>query len=317
MENLYNEFLNESIEDMNTLANSYSKYPIKFYLEQIEKNGLIIEMYCLVDTEKELPILKTEVSKFFVQYIKDNDMHLNCIKAWRYLEGEYVELLKQDEFKNKLMHLENIGCEFIDKEKNEELLENVPYVDYLNGAIVFRKDFSVIGRESSIITNEFINQTNLDAEYLLKVALSEENPYSKTIVKKVTFTNGESNLLAIEKASCILGSSCLLDTNTLEKISNEYDSDLFVAAVSPLLTIVAPESIYTYENFKSSLEEIKDGLNKHYRADAMVEKGFVLYAEESIYSFNCEEKELSEYRDTNIISDENNICYVDFTKKKI
>lgn len=319
LKDLYENFLEETLNKVNHLLEHHTNNrPLKAFKSSYKKETDDIDIFCLVNTEdSSFPIIKEEIPAHFATYAKgEQTMRASGIILFETLINEYYKIEDDIFTKNKLLHLEDLCCEVVDKEKNAEILETLPHVDFLNASIIFRHEISKTGLTNKLITKDYLEEIGCSADDLLEMFLSKNSKFSTTLCKTLKIDNETCHGVKIlQKNETSLHTGCILDTETLSKISEEYLSDLYVSAASPFAVVVASASLFSEERFHNLVCTVKNQFSEMNCYEKALAAGYVLEEDCTKYVFDYEEKNLTAKRPAK--EKDGNVCYVDFSKKKV
>ena len=114
----------------------------------------------------------------------------------------------------------NIILRIVNREKNKEFLENVPYIEFKDMAITFRRVIEVndSGLSSSCITNSDMVRWGLDLDTMYRIALVNSERIFPPVIKEIFELLKDKNTYSF--------SGCEeqpVDVDELYVITNEYD----------------------------------------------------------------------------------------------
>lgn len=173
---------------------------------------------------------------------------------------------------------ENIVYRLISLEKNEKLLQEVPYIPFLNLAVTFSIvcSLSEQGLETLRVTNELMDKWQVTTGELVRLA--EENtprlfPLKIDSMENVLFTylglegglfseNADYGpLLILTNESGVNGASVLLYQNVIHDMAEKYNSNLYILPSSIHEIIVVPNE--NSGSLSELSELVKDINQKH------------------------------------------------------
>ncbi len=157
----------------------------------------------------------------------------------------------------------NIIYRLVSAERNKAILENMPYIPFLDMAITFHLVVSVTDYhiQSIRISSELQKSWNISIEQLYKLAKENtkrlfpaetgeikqwvekhiDPEYAAEQWKDIDLTNPEKiDMIVISNESGINGASVLLYDGVIDKIAEKYESDLYVLPSSIHEIIVVP-----------------------------------------------------------------------------
>lgn len=164
---------------------------------------------------------------------------------------------------------DRILCKLINKEKNKDLLKEVPFVDFLDLAVVFYVIVSDehVGCGSVLLRNSNIEDLGVDKETLYKDAMRNNTRilgFSISRIEDVLFNIMKSRkdnfdeelfeeyekrkendallpMYILSNQKNIQGAACMLNTDRLSGFADELDSDFFIIPSSVHELILVPD----------------------------------------------------------------------------
>lgn len=149
----------------------------------------------------------------------------------------------------------SVVMKLVNKEDNAVLLKEIPYIVYLDFAVVFYVLLSQKESESAMImiTNEHIQYWGVDKEELYEDALKNSPrllPWTIRTMKQVIAEmlgtepseEEEDNMYILSNESKNLGASCILYPKVLEKVYEKLGENFYILPSSIHEVIVIPES---------------------------------------------------------------------------
>lgn len=154
---------------------------------------------------------------------------------------------------------EKIMFKLINLEKNDEFLQNVPYVPFYDFAIVFYVfvDMHEIGSATITVKNNLLEIWNITKEELYDIAkenTSEKLPFhflSMSVILEELSGKwcGENHMMyVLTNSKRCLGASCILYEGTLEHIRETLEEDFYLIPSSIHEWIVIPLSCFGCED---------------------------------------------------------------------
>lgn len=253
---IMNKFKEFTTELVNALENKLEDVTITTQ-DVIKNNGLKL---CGLQIRSECNVAPViYINDFFEQYKVGKSLDRICedIKA-SYLNHQPThdfDVSKISSFNNVKSE---IVYELINYEKNEELLRTVPYIPFLDLAIIFK---IVISEFENVVGTILIHNTLLE---MWEVGLDELYTYAKENTRKVYgvefismseclsemlnidfFEQSEYKLPMYILTNCrrVNGASCLLYDGLLDKISESFQDDLCIIPSSVHECIITPASV--------------------------------------------------------------------------
>jgi len=185
--------------------------------------------------------------------------------AMTYRQNRSTERMNADFFTNYSHIRKYIAYRIINYEKNKELLETVPYVRYLDLAIVFYclLNISKNGNATILIHTNHLKLWNITTEQLYTQACQTTPlllPYyflnMTSIMSELFHSQNSSNNNTLAATFCpmyvltnsqkLYGASCVLYPNLLEAISEQLHANLFILPSSIHEIILLPAVSHSY-----------------------------------------------------------------------
>lgn len=153
---------------------------------------------------------------------------------------------------------DNIIYKLINYEKNIKQLSNVPYIEFLDLAVVFyyKVDNSYIQDGYIMINNDMLSKWGKSKDELYAIAKENTPRMYKVKISRVfdlifdRLTEEERRIFELEddfplfvlsNEQVFNGANCLLDNDTLSSISEMHDSSLYIIPSSIHETLFIPE----------------------------------------------------------------------------
>lgn len=277
----YNEFYEK-------LQKDYKKYLPKGFenctmvLDTIIKNnGVKLDAVKFVNSKNNPSIIPTVYPRGYFEDCKDLtvDEIIQRIVEVGCMANDNINL-DFDNIKN------NIVFQLINAEKNKELLKNAPHRMFRNLAIIYRwvVDKDSKGIQSSIVTNELnkVKMNNLSEEELFALAykntkkilppmvstmedvvekmLRKENIPEEQIeymLKSLRSTSDDEKMYIITNKASINGASSIIYLkDTLGKIADKLNSDLYILPSSIHEVIAVSVKHFSELNLKEMVKEV-------------------------------------------------------------
>ncbi len=171
----------------------------------------------------------------------------------------------------------------ISKERNKELLNDMPYIPFLDMAITFHMVISVNKKyvQSLKISKELQEKWNISVEQLLRIA--KENTIKmfpaevqglKEFVREYLLnreedlTNcGKVDMIVVTNELGINGATVILYDGIIEELAERYESDLYVIPSSIHEMIVVPAKEDPEKELYEILKFMVKDINEHFVAD--------------------------------------------------
>lgn len=264
----------------------------------LKNNG--VERVGLTITDKHINISPTiYLEEYFKQFetgISIQDIVKNLIEVYHEVKFEHtwqVNTVKDFEImRSKIVY------KLIHAKKNETLLQNMPYIAYLDFAIVFYILFEVdeSGTATIPITHELIQLWDVSLDVIQQNAflnaprlLPASFKPMQIVINELIGTNcieeecTENLMFVLTNSLRTFGAACILYDGMLEKISEEIGESYYVLPSSIHEMIIVPES---NSPSRAHLDEMITEVNQ-----TQVDEEELL--SECVYYYNCKTKTLA------------------------
>lgn len=211
--------------------------------------------------------------------------------------GEVIDemIIRYENSKDKMLELGNIDLDFqtnkkkiiyrlVSRKKNRDLLEEVPYIPFLDMAITFHLVISINNRyvQSLKIGDDLQKKWNLSIEQLFKIAKENTERLFPVKVRELEeflrdcnalkegddLTNDTKvDMIVVTNELGINGASVILYDGIVEKMAQKYDSDLYVIPSSVHEMIIVPAKEDTEEMLYGVLRSMVKEINEQFVAD--------------------------------------------------
>ena len=199
-------------------------------------------------TEREgLVIIRTGINisptiyleEFYDQYLDGNeipDLAQSVLRLYEKIKVEHP--FPCENILNYEMIKDRIAYKLINKEWNSELLRQIPYVDYLDLAIVFylMLDNSEFGNATILLRNEHIQGWHVSAEELFATASENTEKIFPPALDRMT-----DFMYVLSNKSRTLGAAAVLYEGIFDKICEVVGERYFVLPSSIHELIIIPE----------------------------------------------------------------------------
>lgn len=244
----FTEYIKEELE------NTYAKSSVQT-MNVIKNNNIKLTGISVHESDTNVgPTIY--LNKFYESYKKDGN--LNSIVK------EIKEIYESNRVKNYFdtsIFLDfqkaktRIVCKLINYEKNQELLNDVPYIQILDLAIVFQYLFENVkdGTSTILIRNEHLSYWKVFKGELYKIALENTSKLLKPcietmhdIIKELIGSNSNFAdvpmipLYVLTNKYRINGAICMICKNTLKNFADSLHSDIYILPSSIHEVILLP-----------------------------------------------------------------------------
>lgn len=164
---------------------------------------------------------------------------------------------------------ENIFPVLLPQKGNEELLEKIPHVPFQNLEIIFKFNIpEFFGGGVAEVNNSFSRQFGLDTEELLDIAIN--NIKGQTVVVPLmemvsgtgkpdtdwdSLKNSEEKMFVVSNQSGFYGAATILDKDTMMKIADVFEEDMYILPSSIHECMVVPQSMGPVEGFQKMVRD--------------------------------------------------------------
>ena len=271
-----------------------------------KNNGLILNSLSIFFDNTDIsPNIYLE--PFFNSYMSGRSMDfilmdiIHCyIENFNDLVNEGINLSDYDKIKD------NIVIRVINYEKNKELLDNCPHTRYLDIAVTYRyivTDYQE-GMASILITNKefipwgieltklhenavectrmrypsvYMQITELVSGYF-DTKMEELPEEAAEEIKSIDLENAVVKLYVLTNTQKAFGAGCILYSNLLKSISDEWGSNMYILPSSVHETMLVPDAEDVEPEF---LKGLLEGANK-------ASVGYIDLLSDNIYYYNRE-----------------------------
>ena len=186
----------------------------------------------------------------------------------------------------------------VNKERNKALLETIPYLDFLDLAIVYYYSVAIDGDTvgTMIINNQHLEHLNVGKEELHRVATSNCQRYRpatircmedilRELMKKAgvdaeELTEYHPNLYVLSNASGTFGASAMVFEEELKHFSNQIGKSFYILPSSVHEVILVPESEEINSNYLSDM--VKEVNETHVEATEVLSDSVYYYDKENM-----------------------------------
>lgn len=266
----------EFIENVKAYVSSQLDSGQKVTIQQITKNnGIVYDGLFIVD-----PILNVSPTIYLNPYYH---RYLGGVS----LEDIYEDILmtyqinrpKQDfdvsVFTDFSKARDRIVFKLINRRRNEVLLRQVPYIPYMDLAIVFVCTVTEFSNEYAtiLIHHEHLQLWNIKPEELYQIAMrntpqllphrleSMENFLDQFTHQTISFPE-PPQMYILTNCLKVHGASCMIYPGVLEALANELDSDLVILPSSIHEVLIISEQSaskkHSFEELDALIQEVND-----------------------------------------------------------
>ena len=268
----YQTFINNVVQHVSETLHKGQKVVLQ---PVIKNNGMVYDGLVIMD-----PVLNISPTIYlnpyyhrFLNGVSMDEIYKDILRTY------YKNLPTKDfdisSFRDFEKARQKIIFKLVNKEKNKELLEDVPYVEFLDLALVFvcivnnfRKEYATI-----LIHNQHVNLWGVDTETLYQIALKNTptwQSYRFENLEDIIF-NGNRELLSefqefdmylLTNKFKIHGATCMAYPRLLKRIADFLEDNLVIIPSSIHEVLIIPESFtkdeYSMEDFKQMILEANE-----------------------------------------------------------
>lgn len=221
----------------------------------VKNNGT--ERRGLTFQEKEINISPTiYLEEYYEQFQRGESMeNIICHILELYYEVRFRKSWEMDCLKDYEEVRKRVVMKLINREENLSLLKGIPYVSYLDFAVVFYILLDARENESATvtITNEHIKYWGVEKEELYEDAMKNSPhllPWTMKTMKQAIAEmlgtdvpkNDADNMYIVSNETKNLGASCILYPHVMEKVYERLGENFYILPSSIHEVIVIPES---------------------------------------------------------------------------
>lgn len=231
--------------------------------KEITKNNGVTYIGLLIQKEEDNVIPTIYMESYYREYLKGKGVGeiTNSVLAL-YEKSRHRDRMDMEFFNEYEKVKDKIAYKLVHLENNWELLQQVPYIPYLNLAIVFYYicEDEVFGRGTILIRKEHMDKWNIDVnglyeqaeqnmvrllpyewknmEQIIEEMMGKEN-YERE--KNLWQDEGDSAMYVLTNCTKIFGAACILYRGLLEEIYQKLGRNFFILPSSVHEVIVIPQ----------------------------------------------------------------------------
>lgn len=231
-----------------------------------KNNGVQLDGVSILETEGKIaPTIY--LNEYFRLYERGMSIPEILEQVIQLYEKSKVSIPMDTDFYSTFENVkEHLACKLISREKNEELLRKVPYVPYLDLAIVFyyKMESEVMGRGSILVYNSHIRMWNTSKKSVYEAArentlklLPHTFCHIREMIDSVQAELGEENwnamfededapefpMYVLTNEEQCFGAAGILYDHVLEEIGERLQSDFYVLPSSIHECIIVPNYV--------------------------------------------------------------------------
>lgn len=268
----YQTFLDNVIQHVSASVHNGQKVVLQ---PVIKNNGMVYDGLVIMD-----PILNISPTIYlnpyyhrFLNGVSMEDIYTDILNTYyRNLPTEDFDISLFRDFEKAS---KNIAFKLVNREKNKELLKDVPYIEFQDLALIFicivnnfRREYATI-----LIHNQHLNLWNTDTESLYQIALENTPrllPYKFENLENIIF-EGEHEIISelqdfdmyiLTNKLKIHGATCIAYPRLLKRIADFLEDNLIIIPSSIHEVLIIPESLtkeeYSMDDFKMMIFEANE-----------------------------------------------------------
>ncbi len=268
----YQTFLDNVVQHISTSVHNGEKVVIQ---PVIKNNGMVYDGLVIMD-----PVLNISPTIYLNPYYHRFLNGVPMEDIYKDILDTYYKNLPTKDFDISLFRdFENaskkIVFKLVNKEKNKELLKDVPYVEFQDLVLIFVCVINNFHREYAtiLIHNQHVNLWGVDTDTLYQLALVNTpklQPYKFENLEHLIYRN-EAELLSefqnfdmyiLTNKLKIHGATCMAYPKLLKRISDFLDDNLIIIPSSIHEVLIIPESLthdeYSMEDFQMMITETNE-----------------------------------------------------------
>lgn len=268
----YQEFINDVVKHISSSVHNGQKVSIQ---PVIKNNGTVLDGLIILD-----PILNISPTIYLNPYYH---RYLNGVSMENIyediLETYYKNVPKEDFdislFKDFEKASKYITFKLVNKEKNKELLQEIPYINLQDLVLIFQCAlFDYLDEYATIlIYNQHLSFWNITVEELCEIAIANTpkllSPHfenMENILEQLDcpchFEFEQVSMYILTNSLKVHGATCIAYPGLLKQISNYLDDNLIIIPSSIHEVLIIPENktklAYTSDNFNAMIAEINE-----------------------------------------------------------
>lgn len=201
-------------------------------LHAVPKVNGVKEAFCLLppDRKSNVAVPTLYMDDIYADFAEDEDMdRVLATIAGIFLKWSGVEVPELADFTPQ-EHTDRIIACLVSTSRNEELLQHVPSLPFLDMSIIYRLAFSITedGLNSAIITDDMIAGTDLTIEKIHQCAM-ENTP---RLLPMRLFEGPEEGVYIVTNRIEIGGAAVMLCREEMQRLAQKIGGDFFIVPTS-------------------------------------------------------------------------------------
>lgn len=268
----YQTFLDHVVEHVSASVHNGQKVVLQ---PVIKNNGMVYDGLVIMD-----PVLNISPTIYLNPYYHRFLNGVSMEDIYKDILNTYYKNLPTKDFDISLFRdfekaSKMIAFKLVNREKNKELLKDVPYIEFQDLALIFicivtnfRREYATI-----LIHNQHLQLWDIDTETLYQVALENTPrllPYKfenlENIIPKHEYGSlselQDFDMYILTNKIKIHGASCIAYPRLLKRIANFLEDNLVIIPSSIHEVLIIPESSikgeYTMDDFQVMIEEANE-----------------------------------------------------------
>ncbi|MBQ6844085.1 MAG: hypothetical protein IJO60_05550 [Agathobacter sp.] len=268
----YQTFIEDVVKHVSASVHNGQKVVVQ---PVIKNNGMVYDGLIIMD-----PILNISPTIYLNPYYHRFLNGVSMEDIYEDILNIYYENLPKKDFDISIFRdfekaSKRIAFKLVNKEKNRELLNDVPYVEFQDLVLIFvcivndyMKEYATI-----LIHNQHVDFWGVTTEELYHIAMENTPkllPYKFENLENILVKNGYESLAAFPDCNMYIltnrvkvhGAVCLAYTRLLKRIADFLEDNLIIIPSSIHELLILPESVakpeYTTEDLAAMITEINE-----------------------------------------------------------
>lgn len=244
----YSEFRNIIFENVKEILGDSYCVELKCNIKNNNKKHWAI----IVSGQDERVVPSIGLEYFYNRYINNEFSLGEVVEEVIDIYNSHKNEINIEDVLNEENIINNSYCKLINRECNKQLLQSVPHFDFLDLSIVF---YTMINDDAEfcqtmIINNSLLDMLKITKESLYKIAI--KNTYQNLGIKYFNINEvlyeivpdaenlSDIDMYVLTNNRKFQGAISMMDMETLQNISKEFDSNLIILPSSIHEVIIIP-----------------------------------------------------------------------------
>lgn len=226
-------------------------------LHRVRKNNGIELDGLAIHTEESCVAPTIYLNGFYEDYRRGKDIQ-EIVKAVCeiYSKSRVTEEVDLTEYTDYEYVKDYLACKLINREKNRELLKSVPYLAFLNLALVvyYRVDHPVMGSGTILVNDEHLKTWNISEEELFFEARRNMRSYMPerfenigSILSRdpdIVLPEEDIPMYVLTNSDCCFGAAYMIFDSILTEIGEILHDDFWIIPSSVHECIIIPKQVF-------------------------------------------------------------------------